>query len=91
MSELQKAKALEQSGKIFSKKLRSLREKQSTARENLHFIESRYWQGVYYQIFELRQEIERMLDKEKLNEFCILMAFMPEAKRATAIAAAKKE
>lgn len=83
-------KALEQSKEIFSKRLRSIREKEIKARENLHFVESRHWSGIYYQIFELRQEIERMLDKENLNEFCILMAFMPEAKREAAIAEAKK-
>ena len=82
-------KALEQSEEIFSKKLRSLREKQEKAQENLAFVERRYWRGVYTEIFELRHEIEHMLDKLKLNEFCIQMAFMPEEKREATIAKAK--
>lgn len=82
--------ALEQSKEIFGKKLRSIRGKQDKAKKNLAFIESRYWNGIYYQIFELRHEIERMLDKENLNEFCILVAFMPEEKKKEALAKAKQ-
>lgn len=82
---------LEQSKEIFSKKLRSLREKQDKAEADLHFIERRYWSGVWSQIFELRQEIEQMLAIKNLNEFCILMAFMPEEKREATIAKAEKE
>jgi len=55
--------ALEQCREIFSKKLRLIREREETAKVNLCFKESRYWSGVYYQIFELREEIERMVAK----------------------------
>jgi hypothetical protein len=81
--------ALDQSKEIFSKKLRLIRAKECKAKHDFSFIESRYWSGVYNNIFELRQEIERMLDKLKLNKFCILMAFMPEEKKE--VAKAKKE
>ncbi len=80
-------KALEQSKAIFSKKLRSLREKQETAQKNLAFVERRYWSGVYTEIFELRHEIEHKLDELNLNEFCCQMAFMPKEKRQAAIVA----
>ncbi len=81
--------ALEESSAIFSKKLRLIREKQNHARNLNFFVESNFWGKLYNQFFELRLEIERMLDKEKLNEFCILTAFMPEEKRETVIAKAK--
>lgn len=83
-------KALEQSKDIFSKKLCLIRAKEAKAKADFAFIESRYWSGVYNNVFELRNEIERSLDKLKLNEFCILMAFMTEEKREAAIAKAKQ-
>lgn len=74
--------ACNKSKEIFSKKLRLIRAKESESKDAFAFIESRYWSGVYNNIFELRQEIERMLDKLKLNEFCILSAFK-EAEKIT--------
>ena len=81
--------ALEQSREIFSKKLRAIRRKQDKARNLNFFIESNFWGKLYNQFFELRLEIEQLLDKKNLNEFCVLMAFMPEEKREVAIGKAK--
>lgn len=82
----QQQEALEQSSKIFSKKLKDIRRRENNARYSLCFTEGRHWRGIYYQIFELRHEIERMLSNKELNEFCILSVFMTEEKRKEAVA-----